>query len=213
MVEGDEKDLLDRARHGDECAWEEIVQRYHRLVACSARRILRNEDDVREVVQDTFMNAFKQIKQYRGEARFSSWLFRIGWRAAITRARATHPERYVSRSNAEIEALSDTDDPEGLRTGRGGAVSYYSRSQAKRHEKSRLEDLWEFIGEVLRDFDQTRAAIIRLRLDDNECEVIASMLGIGVEEVYDTNKEFARRCRRLKNKLLSRKRALAERSP
>lgn len=202
MVE--EKDLLDRAAQGDERAWDEIVHRYHRLVTSTARRILRNDNDVKDAVQDSFINAFKQIKQYRREAKFSTWLYRISLRSAISHVRKTHPERYVQ---------SDSQPESGL-IAQDSAIADYSREKAKQHQEAWYEDCREIAREVLRGFDSTRAAIIKLRLEDSECDEIARLLDVSVEMVYDANKEFSRRCLNLKEKLRrSKQRTPAGQSP
>ena len=69
--------LVDAARQGDTTAFEELVRRTHADTFGLARRLVTNEDDARDVVQDAYLRAFRSIGRFRGDARFSTWLYRI----------------------------------------------------------------------------------------------------------------------------------------
>lgn len=66
-----ESSLLVGLRAGDEQAYEQFVQRYSSRVFAVAQRLLRNEDDAQDAVQDTFLSAFRAIHDFEGQAQFS----------------------------------------------------------------------------------------------------------------------------------------------
>src|SRR5262245_32449023 len=108
VSEREEAALLDGIRRGDERGYEQLVQRYGGMMLAVARRLLRNEDDARDAVQDAFLNAFRALPRFRGEARLSTWLHRIVMNAALVKLRAAK-----SRSEVNIDCLLPLFDEQG----------------------------------------------------------------------------------------------------
>ncbi len=69
--------LVDAARGGDRSAFGELVRRTHADTFTLARRLVSDEDDAREVVQEAYLRAFRSIRRFRGDAQFTTWLYRI----------------------------------------------------------------------------------------------------------------------------------------
>lgn len=92
-----ESTLLARLRAGDEGAFETWVRAETPRMLGSARRILRNEEDAREAVQESFLQAFRALGDFAGQARLSTWLHRITINAALMqlRRRRRHPEQSI----------------------------------------------------------------------------------------------------------------------
>lgn len=76
--------LVDAARHGDQGAFSELVRRTHADTFTLARRLVSDEDDAREVVQEAYLRAFRSIRRFRGDAQFTTWLYRITANCAST---------------------------------------------------------------------------------------------------------------------------------
>ncbi len=76
-------ELLEQARGGDFSAFEALVSRYERRVFGLARRIVRNEHDAEEVVQQTFITLLEHLHDFRGESAFATWLLRIATNHAL----------------------------------------------------------------------------------------------------------------------------------
>jgi RNA polymerase sigma-70 factor (ECF subfamily) len=93
----DEATLLARLRAGDDDAFEECVRTYCGPMLLVARRILRNEEDARDAVQDAFLSAFKEVGRFEGRSRLGTWLHRIAVNAALgrLRSRQRRPERSI----------------------------------------------------------------------------------------------------------------------
>jgi RNA polymerase sigma-70 factor (ECF subfamily) len=111
--EVDQAELVAAAKAGDSRAFEELVRATYTDVYTLAYRLTGNEEDARDVVQEAYLRAYKGLKRFRGDARFSTWMYRITANCANTamgkRARHRHEEL------DEDSPLSDTrpeHDPE-----------------------------------------------------------------------------------------------------
>ena len=88
-------ELLRKARSGDAPALDELLARHERQVFRFGLRMCGNEDDARDVLQETLLAAFRNIEGFRGDAQLSTWLYQIA-RSFCVRARrrtAGEPER------------------------------------------------------------------------------------------------------------------------
>jgi RNA polymerase sigma-70 factor (ECF subfamily) len=83
----DEASLVAQLRAGDEAAFEQVVRSYGGRLLAVARRIVGSEEDARDVVQDAFLNAFRSLDRFEGNAKLSTWLHRIVVNAALMRLR------------------------------------------------------------------------------------------------------------------------------
>jgi RNA polymerase sigma-70 factor, ECF subfamily len=89
-------DLVAAARAGDRSAFDQLVQATYADMYTLAFRLTGNEEDARDVVQDAYLRAYKGLRRFRGDARFSTWMYRITANCASThlakRTRASHDE-------------------------------------------------------------------------------------------------------------------------
>ena len=85
-VTNDEQ-IVERALSGDPEAFGEIVRRWERRIFALAYGMLGREEDARDATQETFLAAFRNLRNFRGEAKVSSWLHRIAVNQCITRQR------------------------------------------------------------------------------------------------------------------------------
>jgi RNA polymerase sigma-70 factor (ECF subfamily) len=104
-----------RARAGDETAFRALVERHSRTVFRLAFRMTRNEHDAEDVVQETFLKAYRRLDQFESRANFGSWVYRIGANCALDlmRSRARREEQSLERDENEAGevALPAGDDP------------------------------------------------------------------------------------------------------
>lgn len=91
-----EQSLIEALQSGDERAFERLVREHMARMLAVARRLLRNEEEAREAVQDGFISAFRSIGTFSAEARLSTWLHRITVNAALMRIRARARRQEVS---------------------------------------------------------------------------------------------------------------------
>ena len=80
----DEAELIGAARSGDRQAFDELVRRTFVDTFTLARRLTGNEEDARDVVQEAYLRAWRGLSKFRGDAQFSTWLYRITANTAST---------------------------------------------------------------------------------------------------------------------------------
>ncbi len=72
-----DEELVARCLAGDTDSFNDLIRRWERPIFALAYRLIGHEDDARDVCQETFLRAFRGLKGFKGQARFSSWLYRI----------------------------------------------------------------------------------------------------------------------------------------
>jgi RNA polymerase sigma-70 factor (ECF subfamily) len=97
------EELVADARRGDQAAFDELVRRTYVDTYTLAVRLTGNEEDARDVVQEAYLRAWKGIHRFRGDAAFTTWLYRITANASYTLV-----ER---RRRRRTTRLDDVDDP------------------------------------------------------------------------------------------------------
>jgi RNA polymerase sigma-70 factor (ECF subfamily) len=102
----DEAELLGAARRGDRDAFDELVRRTFVDTFTLARRLTGNEEDARDVVQETYLRAWKAIGKFRGDSQFSTWLYRITANTASTQVH----RRRRQRAEPFAEGFDPADD-------------------------------------------------------------------------------------------------------
>jgi RNA polymerase sigma-70 factor (ECF subfamily) len=88
--------LVQAAKAGDVGAFEQLVKRYDRNVFRIAQHITQNREDAEDVVQEAFLKAYGNLKQFQGQSKFYTWLVRIAVNEALMKLRKRRPERMVS---------------------------------------------------------------------------------------------------------------------
>ena len=106
--EREEAGWLDRARAGDEAAYRWLLARYRARVVRLAAHVLRREGEAEDVAQEAFLRAFRRLPSFRGEGRFSAWLFGIAIRLCLDRRRSAWWTRQVPEEAAPPPPSSPT---------------------------------------------------------------------------------------------------------
>lgn len=84
----DDVALLERLRGGEEAAFGELVEAFAGRMLAATRRILANDEDAQDAVQDAFLSAFKALDGFHGDSRLGTWLHRIAINAALMKLRS-----------------------------------------------------------------------------------------------------------------------------
>lgn len=79
----EEKELIARCQRGDEAAFEALIHAHEKKVYTLCRRMCRSEDDALEAAQDTFLAVWRGIGEFRADAAFSTWLYRLATNACL----------------------------------------------------------------------------------------------------------------------------------
>src|SRR5215467_2724199 len=84
VAELEDRDIIARVVAGDHAAFEILVRRYNQRLFRAARAITRSDVDAEDVLQQAWLNVFKNLGQFRGESTFTSWATRIAVHEAIS---------------------------------------------------------------------------------------------------------------------------------
>ena len=153
--------LVERAAAGEREAFDELVRLTHRDAFGLAIRLTGNEEDARDVVQDAYLRAYRSIGRFRGDARFSTWLYRI-----VANTASTHLTR---RGRHRHEELVDDAVVVDHHPDRDPVVAAESA------------DLREQLDEAIQDLPPRLRAVVVLRdVYDLPHEAIAEELGISI---------------------------------
>ena len=99
MDASDRATALIRARQGDEEAFGALVQQHSRKVFQLAFRMMGNEQDAEDVVQESLLLAYRQLGRFQARADFGTWLYRITANCALDMMRSRH-HRLIARTDA-----------------------------------------------------------------------------------------------------------------
>jgi RNA polymerase sigma-70 factor (ECF subfamily) len=87
MNNKDDKYLIKKVIKGDSQAFACLIDKYQNMVFTLALRMLKNNEDAEEVAQDSFLKAYQHLDSFKGNSKFSTWLYQIVYNTCISRLR------------------------------------------------------------------------------------------------------------------------------
>jgi RNA polymerase sigma-70 factor (ECF subfamily) len=156
----EDRELVRRAQAGDQAAFRRLIERHADRAHALALRIVRSASDAEEVAQDAFVRAWRALPRFRGDAAFSSWLYRIVARRAFDRAAVLKGRR---ARETEIEGAEDRAAP-GARPDPGA----WERSRRIERLLAELPELPRTVVTLYYFEDRSVAEVARtLRMPEN----------------------------------------------
>lgn len=147
-----EKRLIRRLKERDEAAFRELVEAYRDRVFNMTFRMLGNREEAEDVSQEVFITVFKSIDSFRGDSKFSTWLYRVT--ANHCKNRIKYLARRHDRSKAEFDERIDRDPAPG---GTGPSAIRRPDHQVEGADLKRL------IGRLIAELDEDHRILIVLR--------------------------------------------------
>jgi RNA polymerase sigma-70 factor (ECF subfamily) len=155
-----------RAKTGDSDGFRLLVDKHARSVFRLAYRMTGNEFDAEDVVQETFLRAYRQLDSYESRSSFSTWLYRIAanYSLDLIRSKRRHEDKRVQQDADAPEILDTVSSPEPAQD-----RVYYSAQmkQALGHAMNQLSE-------------QERTAFVLRHFEGMSIEQIGSILDLGV---------------------------------
>src|SRR5882757_188742 len=166
-----EEKLIRRIRDGEHDLFYELIQPYERRVYATAFAILRNESDAEDAAQEAMLKAFKHIGQFRGDAKFSTWLIQITLNEARMRKRREHVHM--------MEPIVERQDEEGNYIPRDFADwrEIPSETLERKEVREKLADALSSLG------DKYREVFVLRDMHHLTIEETAKTLGISTASV------------------------------
>jgi RNA polymerase sigma-70 factor (ECF subfamily) len=163
----DESAVVESLRRGDEAAFEQMVRRFSGRMLAVARRLMRDEEDARDAVQDAFISAFRSMHRFEGGSQLGTWLHRIVVNSALMRLRSRrrHPE-------CSIDELLPVFGPDGHR-------AFRPEEEIRADEQLERDQLLSLVRECVCNLpDGYREVYVLRDVDELSTEETATALGI-----------------------------------
>jgi RNA polymerase sigma-70 factor (ECF subfamily) len=164
MPNPEDLELVARALRQDERAFRDLIGRHHAMAYAAVRAVLGDRDEVQDVMQMVYLKAYQGLASFRGEARFSTWLYQIARREALD---------ISSKRRREMVDVESVELP---------APSHLAPDVAT-HERSDRE----WIGAALSELDDAYRTAIELRyMAEKSYDEIAEIMGqpVGTVKTY-----------------------------
>ena len=122
-MEGNDLDLVDRARAGDTDAFRELVDRHSQTMFKTAFRLTGNEADADDLVQEAFLRAYRKLDRFDGRSQFSTWLYRITVNCGmdLMRKKSRRQARAAMDDGVVLDSVA-TEDPRPDRLALSGEI-------------------------------------------------------------------------------------------
>ncbi len=166
----EEKSVIARAQAGDRQALDELVNHYHTRMLRTAMRILGNESEAEDAVQQAFLGAYQNLDKFRGDSAFSTWMTRITMNEALG---------IVRKRRKNLVELNETIGHDSDASGSPLAATEATPEEAVlRAERARL------VHESMRVVKPSYVLVIKMRVvEDLSVEEIAGRLKMPVNTV------------------------------
>ncbi|MEP0132595.1 MAG: sigma-70 family RNA polymerase sigma factor [Eudoraea sp.] len=97
MSQKPDEDLIDKVIKGENNAYAILVDRYKHMVYTLALKIVKNREDAEEVAQDSFIKAYNALNDFKGESKFSTWLYKIAYYRSLD---------YLKKNKRQVETTA-----------------------------------------------------------------------------------------------------------
>ena len=158
-----DQEIIDSVKKGNTSDYSIIVNRYKNKAFSMLKRMLKDEFDAEEILQDCFLKAYNSLGSFKGESKFSTWFYRIVYNSALTKL--SSQKRKIESEMSSVEEHFDL-------------VSSYNSDEI---EKKDLKDL---IQETVNKLPERYSAIITMfYLNEMTIDEISEVMGISISNV------------------------------
>ena len=151
--------LIPHILAGNGQAYAEVVKHYQHMVYTVCHRVLRNNEDAEEATQDAFVKAYQHLAGFSGSAKFSTWLYSIAYRTAISQLRKRRND------TASVDELAH-------------------HPPAERDDRTERLELRHYLERALAALPEEDAALLSFfHLEEMSVEEIVTVTGLGASNV------------------------------
>lgn len=155
-----DQEIIDSVRRGNDSDYSIIVDKYKNKAFSMLKRMLKNEFDAEEVLQDCFLKAYNSLSTFKGEAKFSTWFYRIVYNTALT--------KLSSKKRKTESEMTSVEDHFNLESDYGS-------------DEIEKTDLNKFIHNIVGKLPERYEAIITMfYLNEMSIDEISEVMGISV---------------------------------
>jgi RNA polymerase sigma-70 factor (ECF subfamily) len=158
-----DQEIIDSIRKGNDSDYSIIVNRYKNKAFSMLKRMLKNEFESEEVLQDCFLKAYNSLNAFKGEAKFSTWFYRIVYNTALTRLSS-------QKRKTETEMTSVED--------------HFNLESEYRSDEIESKDINQLIQDTISKLPERYSAIITMfYLSEMSIEEISEVTGMSISNV------------------------------
>jgi len=160
----DDQVYIDKVKQGDSASFAFLVDRYKHMAYTIALRIMRNAEDAEDAAQEGFVKAYQQLHRFEGKSKFSTWLYTIVYRVAITKL-----EQQRVATVPIQEELTET---------------YSNSYQTNQLESLQVSDQQKYIKDAIERLPATEGLLITLYyLDEKSIREIEEITGLSESNI------------------------------
>jgi RNA polymerase sigma-70 factor (ECF subfamily) len=167
-VSAEDRRLIADCLQGHTAAFGELICRYQDRLYNTVYRLLDNAEDARDVVQETFLNAYQSLDSFKGDSLFFTWLYRIAFNTAISFKRKQRPTHPLHEGDLGRVAVEPPDRSEGNQPG-----DALERAEEERRLQRALNHL----------SPEHRTVLVMKDIEGQKYEVIADILQVPIGTV------------------------------
>jgi RNA polymerase sigma factor (sigma-70 family) len=164
MDKNSDQIYIDKVLAGDTNAFAYLINKYKNMSYTIAIKIVKSHEDAEEVAQDSFLKAYEKLNTFKGNAKFSTWLYTIVYRNAITKIR----KKKVTTTDIDdfvIDNYSEGDD--------------FPQLEALKNEEQQ-----KYVREAIEKLSEKDALLITLfYMNDNSIEEIEQITGLSQSNI------------------------------
>jgi len=156
-------EIIKSVRNGNSTDYSIIVNRYKNKAFSLLKRMLKNNMEAEEVLQDCFLKAFRALDSFKGDSKFSTWFYRIVYNTALTRL--SQKKRKIENEMNSLDNFSELH-------------SRYDYNECER------KDLSEFINSLVEQLPSKYSSVLNLfYLQGMSCEEISEVMDTSVANI------------------------------
>ncbi len=164
MKQPNDQVYIEEVRAGTISSFYHLVEKYKDMAYTVALKIVRNAEDAEEVAQDSFVKAFQQLNTFQGKSKFSTWLYTIVYRTAISKTR----KKKLETSNIDEYVIDN----------------YSTESTSSQLDQLRYEEQQKYVTAAINKLSELDALFITLfYLNDNTLDEIKDITGYSKSNV------------------------------
>lgn len=156
-------ELIESVKKGNQSDFALIVDRYKNKAFSLLKRMLKNDMDAEETLQDSFLKAYNALNTFKGDAKFSTWFYRIAYNTAMTRL--TSKRRKIENEMSSVDDHFDLESYDDFR-------------------KTEQINTSEFINGIIEKLPLNYRAVVNMfYMDEMSCEEISKVMGLSEANV------------------------------
>jgi RNA polymerase sigma factor (sigma-70 family) len=164
MKEGEDQFYINKIKEGNTDLYAVLVDRYKNMAYTIAMKVLGNKDDSQDVAQESFIKAFQQLHTFKGNSKFSTWLYTIVYRTAISKWK---------ENRLEIQSI---DDSIHERFTHEQTFQPYNQLQIKEEQA--------FVNQAIQRLPRTEALLVTLfYINESSIKEIREITGLSLPNV------------------------------